>query len=136
MRDAGQNAAFLSNAKRMLSTSVDGDNTPGPGNYAQYSSLKSPLIFPYGGTKESYIIYENGKMSRKVQSYAGKLPMPKILNPFTADKRRSERSITNKSYSPGPGEYDYESTSFKLSPKPKKHKKERLIICSINDPDW
>mmetsp|Transcript_6891 Transcript_6891/g.7693 ORF Transcript_6891/g.7693 Transcript_6891/m.7693 type:complete len:127 (+) Transcript_6891:2-382(+) len=100
VRGIGGNAAFLSNAKRMLNSSADSNLTPGPGNYAQYSSLQSPLVFPYGGSRENYILYENGKMRRKMQIYA-------------ADKRKSERTKIDTSFSPGPGEYDINSSSFK-----------------------
>lgn len=71
LKGIARQSPFLSNAKRMLWSYDNTDTTPGPGNYAQYSSLKYPLIFPYADNKDTYIVYENGKISRKFQNYAG-----------------------------------------------------------------
>ena len=44
-----------------LSSTKEHESTPGPGNYAQYSSIHHPLIFPRSGDANTYIIYENGR---------------------------------------------------------------------------
>jgi hypothetical protein len=93
-----KNAAFESNGKREIRVKKV-EYSPGPGNYSQYSSIYNPLIFPYGGTNGTYVVYENGRMMRKVQGY-------------TADKRKSDRNITIPTLSPGPGSYNINISSF------------------------
>ena len=57
----GKHPAFMSSVQRMV-INTDLESTPGPGNYAQYSSIHHPLIFPRGSDSDSYIMYDGGSM--------------------------------------------------------------------------
>lgn len=121
-QNIGVHPAFLSNSKRVMMNAVSDNTTPGPGNYAQYSSIHYPLIFPKGDNKDTYIVYENGRMTRKFQNYA-------------VSKGTLKTSLLPKlERSPGPGSYDINISSFRQKQRVKQREKGKLIVCNFTSP--
>ena len=119
-RNIGHHPAFLSNSKRILANDMTQDYTPGPGNYAQYSSIHSPLIFPRGDDDSTYIMYENGRMLRRFQNYA-----------VSKADNRNHIQLNN---SPGPGSYDINVSSFRKLKKRINREKGKLIVWNLTSP--
>ena len=101
--------------------SFNTNETPGPGDYAQYSSIHYPLVFPKGDNKDTYIMYENGRMNRKYQNYA-------------VSKSNSYRYNQSQADSPGPGYYDTNTSSFKKPELKRIREKGKLIVCNLTSP--
>ena len=120
IRNIGHHPAFLSNSKRILESNIFNNSTPGPGKYAQYSSVHNPLIFPQGSNDQTYIMYENGRMLRRFQNYA-----------VSKEEDRSPFKLNNF---PGPGSYDTNITDFRKIKQKINREKNKLIVCNLTSP--
>ena len=121
LKSISKHPAFLSNSKRILVNEFKTKETPGPGDYAQYSSIHYPLVFPKGDNRDTYIMYENGRMTRKYQTYS-------------ISKGGSYRYNSKYVESPGPGAYNINSTSFRKPDFKKIREKGKLIVCNLTSP--